>query len=561
MVSSFLRRTNSNASTSSQNTPSENESPPSPDTDDPFDDALLEPPLLPPRELHPGRLYALYEFSGPDPSQCDLEYDDAVVLLNDDDSYWWLIKKVKDGKIGFAPAECLETPGERLARLNCWKNEELERVTKEENRKASKLLLSLTRKASKIARRNPLKTVVFNETIDYSETVFVLDSEDELYDTELSDNDTLDGVVQEEVEGPVGAAESVESVDLEEHNDPEPESEFDGLKIRSPLKSLGVRSTASDSVSTLTVESTEEGELLHTLPTLPVLPTPVRSLTPPLLPPVTIKRAPTPPSRHHPKIDTSFRKSQDMEAVLELAKAESGPNLGLPTKLQTMLSFSIGDYLPLLELGSETATPTKFLVLNLLHLDEESDKDKEKKSLGLPVNLFGSHGDVEGELERQIREWGNFEHSEGEISQDLPKEAIMNTIDDAKNNKNKRILSNGLPVAQELAQGPPQAKKSPKHGQFSGLLEDVYTPDSSFTGLLSSLRDKPKLAEGTVFDLKKNLSSPATIGEPTEYVDANRLFSSLLEGYHPDIGEMFSPLFGRVDILGERIEELKLRIL
>lgn len=33
----------------------------------------------------------------------------------------------EDGKIGFVPAECLETHGERLARLNCFKNEELEK--------------------------------------------------------------------------------------------------------------------------------------------------------------------------------------------------------------------------------------------------------------------------------------------------------------------------------------------------------------------------------------------------------------------------------------------------
>ncbi|KAK6881376.1 Bud site selection protein 14 [Candida tropicalis] len=34
----------------------------------------------------------------------------------------------EDGKVGFVPAECLETYGERLARLNCFKNEELEKV-------------------------------------------------------------------------------------------------------------------------------------------------------------------------------------------------------------------------------------------------------------------------------------------------------------------------------------------------------------------------------------------------------------------------------------------------
>ncbi|ONH68809.1 Bud site selection protein 14 [Cyberlindnera fabianii] len=99
--------------------------------DDDFNDYVIESPLPPPRDLQPGKLYALYEFSGDDPSHCELDRDDAVVLLNDQDSYWWLVRKDIDGKIGFAPAECLETYHERLARLNCWKNEELERNSKE----------------------------------------------------------------------------------------------------------------------------------------------------------------------------------------------------------------------------------------------------------------------------------------------------------------------------------------------------------------------------------------------------------------------------------------------
>ncbi|CCD25953.2 protein phosphatase regulator BUD14 NDAI_0G01770 [Naumovozyma dairenensis CBS 421] len=82
-------------------------------------------PLPPPQELDPEKLYALYAFKGPDSSHCQLEQDEACILLNDQDSYWWLIKRCNDGKIGFAPAEILETFPERLARLNCWKNENM----------------------------------------------------------------------------------------------------------------------------------------------------------------------------------------------------------------------------------------------------------------------------------------------------------------------------------------------------------------------------------------------------------------------------------------------------
>ncbi|CAI8499493.1 unnamed protein product [Pichia kudriavzevii] len=88
---------------------------------------LPSPPTSPPRELDPAKLYALYDFSGPDPSHLALAKNDSVLLLNDTDSYWWLVRRTDDGRIGFAPAEILETYTERLARLNCWKNEVLER--------------------------------------------------------------------------------------------------------------------------------------------------------------------------------------------------------------------------------------------------------------------------------------------------------------------------------------------------------------------------------------------------------------------------------------------------
>lgn len=121
------------------------------DESDSEGDIPLSPPRSPPRDLDPDKLYGLYDFSGPDPSHCTLLVDEPVYLINDEDNYWWLIRKLtklerlkrmrlngqefqidiesdeEDGKIGFVPAECLETHGERLARLNCFKNEELEK--------------------------------------------------------------------------------------------------------------------------------------------------------------------------------------------------------------------------------------------------------------------------------------------------------------------------------------------------------------------------------------------------------------------------------------------------
>lgn len=137
---------------------------------DDFNDYIIEPPLPPPKELHPDKLYALFEFTGDNPSHCELERDEPVVLLNDQDGYWWLIRKESNGKIGFAPAECLETYEERLARLNCWKNEELE--------KNSKDFLPI----NKLLKSN--KSVTFSAEIDIAEN----NNEDSDYSTEITNN-------------------------------------------------------------------------------------------------------------------------------------------------------------------------------------------------------------------------------------------------------------------------------------------------------------------------------------------------------------------------------------
>ncbi|OWB75446.1 hypothetical protein B5S31_g5347 [[Candida] boidinii] len=100
----------------------------SPISDYASDNLLPSPPSSPPRDLDPGKLYALFDFSGPEDSHLELTKDDPVELLNDSDSYWWLVRKLNGlNSVGFAPAEILETYEERLARLNCWKNEAIEK--------------------------------------------------------------------------------------------------------------------------------------------------------------------------------------------------------------------------------------------------------------------------------------------------------------------------------------------------------------------------------------------------------------------------------------------------
>ncbi len=42
--------------------------------------------------------------------------------MDDSNSYWWLVRVLKTQKVRYIPAENIETPFERLARLNKHRN-------------------------------------------------------------------------------------------------------------------------------------------------------------------------------------------------------------------------------------------------------------------------------------------------------------------------------------------------------------------------------------------------------------------------------------------------------
>lgn len=146
-------------------------------------------PLTPPKELDPEKLYALYAFNGPDPSHCQLRQDESCTLLNDQDSYWWLVKRSQDSKIGFAPAEILETFPERLARLNCWKNENMSSSLDDSPRtsdaKSSDELVNGKDKESSTLENymKSSKSVSFNDVVSYADRFIEVNEDAEDYDT------------------------------------------------------------------------------------------------------------------------------------------------------------------------------------------------------------------------------------------------------------------------------------------------------------------------------------------------------------------------------------------
>ena len=54
---------------------------------------------------------------------------DSLLLLDDANSYWWLVRVLKSEDVGYIPAENIETPYERLARLNKHRNVDLAAAT------------------------------------------------------------------------------------------------------------------------------------------------------------------------------------------------------------------------------------------------------------------------------------------------------------------------------------------------------------------------------------------------------------------------------------------------
>ncbi|KAF1921283.1 hypothetical protein BDU57DRAFT_592148 [Ampelomyces quisqualis] len=100
-------------------------------------------------------VYALHTFIATVEGQANANKGDTMVLLDDSNSYWWLVRVVKDSSIGYLPAEHIETPTERLARLNKHRNIDLSATMLGDTAEKSKNPLK------KAMRRRNAKTVQF----------------------------------------------------------------------------------------------------------------------------------------------------------------------------------------------------------------------------------------------------------------------------------------------------------------------------------------------------------------------------------------------------------------
>ncbi|ETN45076.1 uncharacterized protein HMPREF1541_09952 [Cyphellophora europaea CBS 101466] len=124
-------------------------------------------------------VYALHTFVATVEGQANATKGDTMVLLDDSNSYWWLVRVVKDGSIGYLPAEHIETPTERLARLNKHRNIDLSASMLGDNAEKSKNPLK------KAMRRRNAKTVQFAPPTYYEPSEGEYSDEDEADDGQM----------------------------------------------------------------------------------------------------------------------------------------------------------------------------------------------------------------------------------------------------------------------------------------------------------------------------------------------------------------------------------------
>ncbi|KAF2111507.1 hypothetical protein BDV96DRAFT_650064 [Lophiotrema nucula] len=164
-------------------------------------------------------VYALHTFVATVEGQANATKGDTMVLLDDSNSYWWLVRVVKDSSIGYLPAEHIETPTERLARLNKHRNIDL-----------SATMLGDTAEKTK----NPLKKAMRRrnaKTVQFGPPTYV-DAVEEDYSSDEDGNEELFGGADP---NQVQAQTQEQTQTVSEKAEPEQD---DGLQVQ-PLKVSG----------------------------------------------------------------------------------------------------------------------------------------------------------------------------------------------------------------------------------------------------------------------------------------------------------------------------------
>ncbi|SCV67892.1 BQ2448_5503 [Microbotryum intermedium] len=115
-----------------------------------FSDSLSSSPSIPDEDIDFTLVYALHTFLATVDGQASVVKGDKLLLLDDSNSYWWLVRVLKTQAVGYIPAENIETPWERLARLNKHLNVDLTTATQQDVLSGPRSTLAQTRFQTRI---------------------------------------------------------------------------------------------------------------------------------------------------------------------------------------------------------------------------------------------------------------------------------------------------------------------------------------------------------------------------------------------------------------------------
>ncbi|KAF8056706.1 hypothetical protein FPV67DRAFT_1531114, partial [Lyophyllum atratum] len=102
------------------------------DQEDYIDDDGSSSLSIPNESIDFDLVYSLHSFAATVEGQANVVKGDSLFLMDDSNSYWWLVRVLKTQEVGYIPAENIETPFERLARLNKHRNVDLASATQAE---------------------------------------------------------------------------------------------------------------------------------------------------------------------------------------------------------------------------------------------------------------------------------------------------------------------------------------------------------------------------------------------------------------------------------------------
>ncbi|KAL9934594.1 hypothetical protein V8E36_006369 [Tilletia maclaganii] len=97
------------------------------------EDEFSSSPSIPDENIDFDLVYALHNFIATVEGQATVHKGNSLTLLDDSNSYWWLVRVLKTQEVGYIPAENIETPVERLARLNKHRNVDLSSATDDDH--------------------------------------------------------------------------------------------------------------------------------------------------------------------------------------------------------------------------------------------------------------------------------------------------------------------------------------------------------------------------------------------------------------------------------------------